>query len=314
MCHREGQKRPLFSFSYSTYLALLLLIESQLAVWYDQIVMGENDVNTIINDMSAYGKPQRGFHGFTPEKHRIGHSYEKLLAHWDIPQGANVLDIGAGLGETAEFLHSLFNATVRQADLSMYPLALQRSDTSPHTQTDLLNAAALNLPFANHSFDAIHMKDVLVHIEDHAGFFGEMQRLLKPGGKLLIVTHKNDSIPYVLLLFANHNGQRVPPEQVAVFDSAGYADTVKYIQEKKMKFRGKKVVHISPPYFDTNLDHIPMIANEHGFTQVTTPYFERGWTPPKNEPDWNHTIRNILEFKANPTNITPPNPNVSAIE
>jgi len=262
--------------------------------------MNENNIDALVNSMSAYKKPHHGFHGFDTEKHRTGLSYEKVLSHWDIPIGARVLDVGAGLGEAAEFLHNLFDATVVQTDISHYPLALQRHDTQQHTQNELVTAGALHLPFANHSFDAVHMKDVFVHIEDKVTLLSEMRRLLKPDGTLLITTQKLNSVPYVLLLSADENGKKALRNQVAIFDSAGYADTVEHIIKTNMTFRGKKVTHISPPYFNTELDRLPNIAARFGFIQKHTPDFEQGWKPPKSEHDWHHDARRIFEFVAKP--------------
>lgn len=48
-----------------------------------------------------------------------------------------------------------------------------------------LNSA---LPYDNNAFDTILSTDVLEHIWDHATFWAEMARILRPGGKLILGT------------------------------------------------------------------------------------------------------------------------------
>lgn len=47
---------------------------------------------------------------------------------------------------------------------------------------------ATALPFADHSFDAVTLFDVIEHIDDDAGAAAEVERVVKPGGYVLLST------------------------------------------------------------------------------------------------------------------------------
>lgn len=51
--------------------------------------------------------------------------------------------------------------------------------------------SACDMPFDAQSLDAIVMIDVLHHIPDVRGFFGEIQRCLKPGGRVVMIEPGN---------------------------------------------------------------------------------------------------------------------------
>ena len=51
--------------------------------------------------------------------------------------------------------------------------------------------SALDMPFEDDSVDAFFMFDVLHHINDSAGFFAELNRCLKNGGKAVMIEPAN---------------------------------------------------------------------------------------------------------------------------
>ena len=55
---------------------------------------------------------------------------------------------------------------------------------------------AENLPFKNNSFEYILSYGVLHHSEDTQKAFNELHRVLKPGGKFLVMVYNKDSINY----------------------------------------------------------------------------------------------------------------------
>ena len=52
-------------------------------------------------------------------------------------------------------------------------------------QTEFRQGSALDMPFPDQSFDVAWTEHVQMNIEDKEGFYSEMVRVIKPGGKLV---------------------------------------------------------------------------------------------------------------------------------
>lgn len=96
----------------------------------------------------------------------------------------DVLDVGSGFGF---FLEALASDGHRPfgIELSPYAAACARVRT-PGRQ--VAGSAERPLPFADRSFDAVTLLDVIEHVEDHVGALRECARVLRPGGRVLLVT------------------------------------------------------------------------------------------------------------------------------
>lgn len=260
------------------------------------------DVNTeqFIDHKSAYQKiGPTEVHGFDRSKHFVGKSYKTFLSHWDIPRGAKILDVATGRGEPADYLRKLFNAQVIQTDLSMFPLRMEQTWLRRFTgfTKPLAVAKATEQPLPTGTFDAIHMKDALVHIEDKDVFLSEMSRLLKPRGKLLLVTHINDSNCF-LLTYPKFRNEKAPKSvEVPFRDPPGYVSLVRAITQDGMQYGGQQFTTISPPYYGINLSELEKIAREHDLRSIRVSSLQANtWKPPEEEPDWNHDDRIVIEF------------------
>jgi SAM-dependent methyltransferase len=99
---------------------------------------------------------------------------------------SHILDFGSGRGALAcEFARRGYRITA--CDIDAAKLDLLPAQCAPHAiATILLAANAQNLPFPDREFDAIICREVLEHIPDYARTLAELQRILKPGGILLI--------------------------------------------------------------------------------------------------------------------------------
>jgi ubiquinone/menaquinone biosynthesis C-methylase UbiE len=105
----------------------------------------------------------------------------------------DILDIGCGTGAMSECLKRW--GRVVSADFS--PLALQFSRR--RGLQSLVVADAMRLPLRSERFDVAVAMDVLEHLEDDCVALTELQRVLKPGG-LLIVT-----VPAYRHLWSEHD-------------------------------------------------------------------------------------------------------------
>jgi tocopherol O-methyltransferase len=120
---------------------------------------------------------------------------DECLRWANVTQAAEILDCGCGIGGSALDLATRFNAKVTGITLSPVQAnrAIERAeaagldtDSAPCAQFQVANA--LQTPFADESFDFIWSMESAEHMPNKAGFLQECHRLLKPGGKLLMVT------------------------------------------------------------------------------------------------------------------------------
>ncbi|WP_431977917.1 demethylmenaquinone methyltransferase [Propioniciclava coleopterorum] len=107
------------------------------------------------------------------------HELEHAL---DPRPGQRILDLAAGTGTSSRALADA-GALVVPADLSFNMLAEGRK-----RQPDLpfVNADALQLPFADGTFDAVTISYGLRNVEDTVEALTEMRRVTAPGGRLVI--------------------------------------------------------------------------------------------------------------------------------
>jgi ubiquinone/menaquinone biosynthesis C-methylase UbiE len=100
-----------------------------------------------------------------------------------------VLDVGCGIGGPSRYLASRFGCRVTGLDLTADFVALagmlaQRtrlSDKVSYRQGD-----ALDMPFADASFDLVWSQNAAMNIADRDRLYGEMRRVLTPSGRLAL--------------------------------------------------------------------------------------------------------------------------------
>ena len=128
-------------------------------------------------------------------RHRLTEAI--LTRYFGSPAGENsgltFLDIGCGTGAMSARLAK--RGRVVSADFS--PLALDFSKR--RGLKNLVAADAMNLPFADNSFDALVAMDILEHLPDDCAAMSEFHRVLKPGGKVIA------SVPAYPHLWSEHD-------------------------------------------------------------------------------------------------------------
>jgi SAM-dependent methyltransferase len=119
----------------------------------------------------------------------------QILALLDDPAGKNNLDIGGDNGVISWLLRQR-GGTWSSADLDERTVASIRQLVGERTYR--LDGA--RTPFADGSFDQVVIIDYLEHIEDDRGFARELERIVKPGGSVIInVPHLQPGSPLVRL-------------------------------------------------------------------------------------------------------------------
>jgi ubiquinone/menaquinone biosynthesis C-methylase UbiE len=137
------------------------------------------------------------------------HFYELVEAHrytkeWHIPlaadfasaRGLKVLEIGCGLGtDGAQFAEA--GADYTGVDLTDAAIALARKRFELYDLPGSFRTAdAENLDFADESFDLVYSHGVLHHTPDTQKAIDEIHRVLRPGGRAVIMLYHRDSYNY----------------------------------------------------------------------------------------------------------------------
>jgi SAM-dependent methyltransferase len=137
--------------------------------------------------------------------------YELVQAHrytseWHIPiaadftsaRGLKVLEIGCGLGtDGAQFAEA--GADYTGVDLTDAAVELARKRFELFGLPGKFQTAdAENLDFADESFDLVYSHGVLHHTPDTAKAIREVHRVLRPGGRAIVMLYHRDSYNYRL--------------------------------------------------------------------------------------------------------------------
>ncbi|MBU1179623.1 class I SAM-dependent methyltransferase [Patescibacteria group bacterium] len=102
--------------------------------------------------------------------------------------GDLVLYAGAGTGHVPKYIEE------RHEDIKMVKIDLAdiRTSDTKEGETRYAKANVRNLPFEDNSLDTVCLFDILHHTENQEEILKEARRVLKPGGKILIL---EDTIP-----------------------------------------------------------------------------------------------------------------------
>ncbi len=96
----------------------------------------------------------------------------------DIPNSTDNLIVGMDLG--------LADLRIAAQKAVEYEQFCQDNNLPPTAAPQFVNANGLTLPFADDSFNVVICSEVLEHIENYAGLLQEINRVLKPGGQLVV--------------------------------------------------------------------------------------------------------------------------------
>ena len=143
----------------------------------------------------VYGGPQGAFlatASFLSLHIQLG---DRLLRErrFDLRGVKDILDVGSGAGQIAKHLLKYTDPDTRITCCDLSPEMLRRarnrlkSDVPSHVAADLSN-----LPFADESFDCITCGYVLEHLPEAKPGLAEMSRVLRPGGRMLLLTTEDN--------------------------------------------------------------------------------------------------------------------------
>ena len=170
--------------------------------------------------------------------------YIKSFANFPSAEGKTVLEIGVGAG--ADFQNWCAHAahatgvdlTERAIQLTGERLAL---NSVPQEKYLLLNCDAENLPFDDNSFDIVYSWGVLHHTPDTPSAYGEVFRILRPGGVMKTMIYHHPSWTG-LMLYAQHaiaRGRFKMTMKEAVFHHLESPGTKVYTTEEARQMIGE---------------------------------------------------------------------------
>ena len=108
----------------------------------------------------------------------------QALKRAGVGRGAAVLDVGCGTGLLAREALALIGPAGRLVGVDPSPGMLAQAGLAG---VELLEGSAESLPVADGGFDFVTMGYALRHIGDVGAAFREFHRVLKPGGKVLVL-------------------------------------------------------------------------------------------------------------------------------
>ncbi len=110
--------------------------------------------------------------------------------------GKKILDIGCGGGiDSAEFARN--GADVVSVDFSLTAVQTTRKLLEEaNLPAKVLNADATALMFEDNTFDCVYSFGVLHHIPRIEKALSEIKRILKPGGRIMVMLYHRDSLLY----------------------------------------------------------------------------------------------------------------------
>jgi len=113
-----------------------------------------------------------------------------LLSLLSLKPGSRVLDAGCGTGaHTERFVAHGFTCT--GVDISDHAISLASAGVPDAT---FLSAPLEDLPFPPESFDCVHSRGVLMHIPNWRTAVGELCRVLKKNGKIVILDGNKNAL------------------------------------------------------------------------------------------------------------------------
>ncbi len=123
---------------------------------------------------------------FRMAKVQFVHELVKWSGLYKLPKGSRILDVGCGIGGSSRILAKYYGFNVVGITISPAQVKRARELTPSGLNCSFQVMDALDLKFADGSFDAIWSVEAGAHMKDKIKFADEMLRTLRPGGYLAL--------------------------------------------------------------------------------------------------------------------------------
>ncbi|WP_299622095.1 class I SAM-dependent methyltransferase [Pelagibius sp.] len=114
---------------------------------------------------------------------------EEIAGTLSVAPNDHLLDVGSGIGGPARYFAERFGCRVTGIDLTEeFCQVAQRLNAlvGLEERVRIHQGDALAMPFEAASFDGVYSMNVSMNIADRAALYGEIRRVLKPGGWLVL--------------------------------------------------------------------------------------------------------------------------------
>lgn len=153
---------------------------------------------------------------------------------------AVVLDVACGTGDLSIELNRDAKARVVGTDFCRPMLTVAKEKTSAtNARIPYVEADAMNLSFANDKFDALTIAFGLRNLPNFANGLSELYRVLKPGGRIVILEFSSPVLPGFRQLFNFYFAYVLPRIGGAVSGSRG---AYEYLPDSVSKFPNQKAL------------------------------------------------------------------------
>ena len=154
-----------------------------------------------------------------------------------VRSGQTVLDIAGGTGDLAAKFSKLVGADgkVILADINAAMLSVGRDrliDKGALSNIDVVQADAQFLPFDDNSIDCITIAFGLRNVTDKAKALRSMHRVLKPGGRVLVLEFSKPTAPLLSKVYDAYSFSALPAMGKLITDDA---DSYRYLAESIRK-------------------------------------------------------------------------------
>lgn len=118
---------------------------------------------------------------------RWGLARLRAAALGELPEDARLLEVGAGTGANFRYYPRGARGVASEPSHEMIKLARAKQVAAPRVR--LAQARAEQLPFADHTFDAACATLVFCSVASPALAFKELRRVVRSGGKVVLLEH-----------------------------------------------------------------------------------------------------------------------------
>lgn len=155
----------------------------------------------LMNDLMSFGL------------HRLWKKF--TIAQANLHSGQYVLDVASGTGDLAKAFAGIVGQSgkVVMTDINEAMLQVGRDrlvDAGIIGNVECVQADAENLPFADNYFDCVTIAFGLRNVTEKANALRSMYRVLKPGGKLLILEFSRPPVPLLSKIYDFYSFNVIP--------------------------------------------------------------------------------------------------------